>query len=162
MKPELNNLLIECSRQLNDIDTKMSTLPAFDKTRAYLTQYALIKACGTLEYVYRSIVADFFDQSSLTQIHTYLDKTVRSGSMSATYDNMSGLLGKFDADWRKNFKDAVQNRADGQKIIASANSLVNNRHSFAHGKVPTATFNDILQYYNDALILINELDSVVK
>lgn len=162
MKAELSNLLLECSQQLNDIDKKMSVLPVFDKTRTYLTQYALMKACGTLEYVYRSIVADFFDQSSLTQIHTYLDKTVRSGSMSATYDNMTKLLGKFDSDWRKNFKDAIQKRSDAQKIIASANSLVTNRHLFAHGHVPTATFNDILQYYNDASILIYELDSVIQ
>ena len=121
-----------------------------------------MKACGTLEYVYRSIVADFFDQSSLTQIHTYLDKTVRSGSMSATYDNMNGLLGKFDTDWRNNFKNAVQGRTDGQRLIASANSLVANRHLFAHGQSPTATFNDICQYYQDTLILINELDAVVR
>ena len=162
MKNELQNQLAECSRQLNDIDTKISALQPFDKTRAYLTQYALIKVCGTLEYVYRSIVADFFDQSSLTQIHTYLDKTVRNGSMSAKYDNMSGLLGKFDATWRNNFVNAIQNRSDGQRLIASTNSLVTNRHLFAHGQPPTATFNDILQYYKDALILINELDAAVR
>lgn len=162
MKTELSNQLAECTRQLSEIDTKISALQPFDKVRAYLTQYALIKACGTLEFVYRSIVADYFDQSSLTQIHTYLDKTVRSGSMSATYDNMSSLLGKFDSNWRSAFKNAVQARPDGQRIIASAKSLVTNRHLFAHGQSPTATFNDIFQYYNDALELINELDAVVR
>ena len=162
MKAELNNLLTECTQQLNEIAEKMSTLDAFDKTRNYLTQYALIKTCGTVEYVYRSIVADLFDQSSLTQIQTYLNNTVRSGSMSGTYDNMSGLLSKFDVTWQSDFRNAIHARSDSQKIIASAKSLVNNRHSFAHGKPTTVSFNDIVDYYNDALILINVLDSVVK
>lgn len=162
MKAELKEILTECSRQLTDIESKISETEPFDKTRAYLTQYALIKACGTLEYVFRSIVADFFDKSNQTQIHTYLDNTVRSGSMSATYENMSKLLVKFDKDWRNNFKNAVHGRDDCHKIIASANSLVTNRHLFAHGKPPTATFNDIHQYYQDALNLIYELDEVVK
>ncbi len=141
---------------------RISKLPPLDKARLYLTNYALIKACGTVEFVYRSIVADFFDQSSLSQIHTYIDKTVRSGSMSATYDNMSKLLGKFDDNWKKSFVNLVKQRTDKQKIIDSSNSLVNNRHLFAHGKAPTASFNNIFQYYQDTLELIKMLDTVVK
>lgn len=137
-------------------------MPPLDKAKLYLTNYALIKACGTIEFVYRSIVADFFDQSSLSQIHTYIDKTIRSGSMSATYDNMSKLLGKFDDNWKKSFVNLVKQRTDKQKIIDSSNSLVNNRHLFAHGKAPTASFNDIFQYYQDTLELIKMLNKVVK
>ncbi len=162
MKPELQNLIQECTTELNDISLRISKLPPLDKARLYLTNYALIKACGTVEFVYRSIVADFFDQSSLSQIHTYIDKTVRSGSMSATYDNMSKLLGKFDDNWKKSFVNLVKQRTDKQKIIDSSNSLVNNRHLFAHGKAPTASFNDIFQYYQDTLKLIKMLDTVVK
>lgn len=82
--------------------------------------------------------------------------------MSATYDNMSKLLGKFDDNWKKTFVNLVKQRTDKQKIIDSSNSLVNNRHLFAHGKAPTASFSDILQYYQDTLELINMLDAVVK
>ena len=162
MKPELQNMIQECTIELNDISSRMGKLPPLDKARLYLTNYALIKACGTVEFVYRSIVADFFDQSSLSQIHTYIDKTVRSGSMSATYDNMSKLLGKFDDNWKLSFVNLVKQRANKQKIIDSSNSLVNNRHLFAHGKAPTASFNDIFQYYQDTLELIKMLDTVVK
>ena len=46
MKTELSNQLAECTRQLSEIDTKISALQPFDKVRAYLTQYALIKKHG--------------------------------------------------------------------------------------------------------------------
>lgn len=162
MKTELQDLIDECTTELVDISAKISVLPPLDKLRLYLTKYALIKSCGTIEYVYRALVADYFDRSNLTQVPTYIDKTVRNGSMSATYDNMSGLLGKFDENWKRNFKNAVSQHPDSQRIISSANSLVTNRHQFAHGKTPTATFNDIKQYYTDALELIRIMDSVVQ
>ena len=162
MKDELKELLDECTQELEDIDKKISELKPFDKTKNYLTQYALIKSCGTVEYVYRSIVADYFSQFAVPQMDTYIESTVRSGSMSAKYDNMRGLLNKFDEAWAETFKTNVQNMPDGQIIIAASNSLVANRHTFAHGGVPSATFKDIKQYYNYVLKLINEFDAVVK
>lgn len=161
MKQELVDMITDCSSELDDIRIKLSSLPALDKSRYYLTQYALIRACGTIEFVYRSIVADFFDASPLTQIHTYLEKTVRTGSMSATYQNMQNLLGKFDDTWKSNFKQAVQQHPQCNQLTSSAKSLVENRHAFAHGRPPTATFTDIQNYYNDALVLINLFDSIV-
>ena len=56
---------------------------------------------------------------------------------------MQALLGKFDDQWKKNFQNAVKARPDKERLISASNSLVNNRHSFAHGKVPTANFNEI-------------------
>lgn len=161
MKTELQDQINTCTNELHDIDTKIASLPFFDPTTMYLTNYALIKASGTIEYVYRSIVADYFSSYPIHQIHTYLEKTVRSSSMSATYSNMCKLLGNFDDIWNKNFKKAVDNHPDKQRLLDSSQSLVNNRHTFAHGRTPTATFSDIQNYYNDAIILINIFDSVV-
>lgn len=86
MKSELQDLINDCTAEINDIESRISTLPAFDKAVRYLTQYALIDA---------------------------------------------------------------------------SNSLVTNRHNFAHGKMPTATFNDIKLYYFDVLELIKIFDSIV-
>lgn len=161
MKNELQNQIAECNAELADISVKIDALSPLEKSQVYFTNYALMKACGTVEFVYKSIVADYFDRSSLTQVHTYIDKNVRQSSMSATYDNMSKLLGKFDDSWRDGFKNAVQIRPDCHKLIDSSKSLVNNRHLFAHGKPIIATFNEIKVYYQDVLILINILDSIV-
>lgn len=161
MKQELQEMLDICSTELNDIEQRINELPLFDKGKQYLTNYALIKASGTVEFVYRSIVADHFSKLSDSRIDTYLDASVRKSSMSAKYDNMLKLLGKFDDDWRKNFQSAVKARGDKEKLIDASNSLVNNRHAFAHGKSPTATFLEIKQYYFDVVQLIGILDSIV-
>jgi len=162
MKSELQDLINECTAEINDIGTRITSMPTLDKGVRYLTHYALIKASGTAEFVYRSIVADYFSTLSNSRIDTYLDAAVRKGSMSVKYEVMCSLLGKFDEQWQKDFKSAVAARQDSQKIIEASNSLVRNRHDFAHGKTPTATFNDIKNYYFDVLELIKIFDSIVK
>lgn len=161
MKAELQDLINDCTREIADIESRIKAMPALDKGVQYLTNYALIKASGTAEYVYRSIVADYFSRLSDNRIDTYLDSTIRSGSMSAKYGEMCKLLNRFDKAWRDSFKNAVQTNPDGQKMIAASDSLVTNRHSFAHGKNPTATFMDIKQYYQDVVNLISIFDSIV-
>lgn len=161
MKSELQDLIDECTAEINDIETRIADMPALDKGVRYLTHYALMKASGITEFVYRSIVADYFSTLSDSRIDTYLDAAVRKGSMSAKYEMMCNLLGKFDEQWQKSFRSAVQAHPNSQRIIAASNSLVANRHNFAHGKTPTATFIDIKAYYLDVLELIKIFDSVV-
>lgn len=161
MKEELQNLLDDCSSELADIESRIQNLPSLDKGVRYLTNYAIIKAAGTAELVYRSIVADHFSQLSNNRIDKYLDSTVRYGQMSAKYEQMCNLLKRFDVTWCSSFKSAVANNTNGQRMISASNSLVTNRHSFAHGNNPTATFNDIKQYFQDVIDLIKIFDSIV-
>lgn len=161
MKIELQNLIDDCNTELSDIESRIQRLPALDKEIRYLTNYAIIRAAGTAELVYRSIVADHFSQLSDNRIDTYLDSSVKFGSMSAKYEQMCSLLKKFDDAWCNSFKTAVAAAPNGQRMIAASNSLVTNRHSFAHGNNPTATFMEIKQYFQDVVSLINIFDSVV-
>lgn len=161
MNVNVQNLLNDCGNELNKIDQIINSLGPLDQTRAFLTKYALIKTSGTLEYAYRSIIADHFSQYNIPQIDTYLNISIRESPSSVKYDNICTILGKFDVNWKNNFKTTITSRRDGNQLIQASNSLVNNRHAFAHGKEPTATLNDIKQYYNDIIIMINELDQIV-
>ena len=161
MKQELQDKLDECMDELNEIDGIIKSLSPFDKQIQYLTRYAIMKASGTAEIVYRSIVADYFSKFSDSKIDKYIDNTVRSGSMSAKYEMMSNLLKKFDDQWTNNFKAAVNRNPEGQRIIAASNSLVANRHAFAHGHPTSASFTSIREYYEDVMKLIAIFDSVV-
>lgn len=161
MKPDLQQQIAECTTELTDIDQRIAALPPLDSLKLYLTKYALIRSCGTLEHVYKAIIADFFDQFPSQQMYTYLEGTVRLSSDSATYEKMCKFLGKFDQTWKDTFKQNVQQNPDGQRIIQSAESLVKNRHRFAHGHNPTATFGEIQRYFNDALQLVIILDQIV-
>ena len=162
MKCELQDIINDCTSEIADIENRILNMPALDKEVRYLTNYTLIKVSGTLEFVYRSIVADYFTKYADSKVDTYIDSTIRNGPMSAKYEQMCNLLSKFDDSWCKSFKNIVSSTPNSNQLISSSNSLVTNRHCFAHGKAPTATFMDIKQYYQDVLQLIHLFDSVVK
>lgn len=162
MNSELQAMLDECEGELEDIAQRIEKISPFDKGRKYLTNYALIKASGTAEYVYRAILADYFAALGNPKIDRYLNKAIRQGSMSATYENMCKLLGKFDNQWKRDFSQSVSEDEHGEQIKISATSLVQNRHAFAHGRTITASFFDIKSYYKDMVLLIEIFDSVVK
>lgn len=169
MNSDIQQMIDSCKEELEDIESRLQTLSATDSCRKYLTNYSLIKACGTAEFAYRSIIADYFKKYASPQIDTYLENTIRNASSSAKYDNMSNLLAKFDKAWSDAFKAAVashvdgkSNNKDGQRLISSSNSLITNRHNFAHGKNPTVGFLDIKNYFYDVVTLINLLDGSVR
>lgn len=162
MNSELQAMLGESKEELEDIAMRIRETSPFDECRKYLTNYALIRAAGTAEYVYRAIIADYFAALGNAKIDKYLDKAIRQGSMSATYENMSNLLGKFDEKWKSEFSQSVNRNEHGEQIKASAKSLVQNRHAFAHGRPITASFSDIKSYYQDMILLIEIFNSVAK
>lgn len=162
MNSELQAMLVECEEELEDIAMRIKGTSPFDRGRKYLTNYALIRASGTAEYVYRAIIADYFAALGNAKIDKYLDKAIRQGSMSATYENMSNLLGKFDETWKSEFSQSVNRNEHGEQIKASAKSLVQNRHAFAHGRPIAASFSDIKSYYQDMILLIEIFNTVVK
>lgn len=161
MKIELQTMLDTCSEELNDIDLIIEQLNAFDKSRSYLTNYALIRAAGTAESVYRSIVADYFSRHGDARIDRFLDSAIRRGASSVTYKNMKALLKKFDEQWSQDFEDHVKSRSDHEQLVGSSNSLVSNRHAFAHGQSLSTSFSDVKKYYLDVVKLIKILDKVV-
>lgn len=161
MKKELRDLINECAGEIDDIESRISS-SAKDKSIKYLTYYALIRAAGTAEFVYRSIVFDHFSELGCNQINKYLESSVMRGSMSAKYEKMRELLGKFDDKWSKDFKERIKERDDKDRLIASSNSLVNVRHAFAHGLNTSVTISDIKQYYQDVQQLLSEFDAVVN
>ncbi len=161
MKTELQKMIDGCTSELNEIKRIIHELKPLDKTKAYLTMYALMKASGTIEFVYRSIVADYFEAFNIHQIDYHLEKFVRKGHSSAKYNEMLKLLENFDENWHRCFKQNVNNRRDSNRLIQSSESLVSNRHLFAHGRQPTATFEEIYNYYLDCLELVKEFDSAV-
>ena len=136
--------------------TRRATSPS----RKYLTSYSLIKASGVIEYSIKTILADFHSSAS-PQAILYIDTNVRDSSKNPSLDNIYSLLKQFDRSWLSSFKTTLNGRADSTRLKDSLRSLCENRNNFAHGKQSTASFNDIKQYFEDSVLIVEILDSIV-
>jgi hypothetical protein len=151
-----------CNDELSKIKNIIDSLGHTSNVVPYLTKYAIIKSCGTIELSFKTILSDYCSNNQSQQVKNYIDKTLRDSSMNPSYDNICNLLNNFDENWKANFKSKVGNLANPEKIKASLQSLNVSRNNFAHGGNPTTSFQSVVEYFNDSIEIIKLLDTIFQ
>jgi hypothetical protein len=134
---------------------QMSTIVPF------LTNYAIVRACGTIEFSFKTIISDLHAGHS-PQVQNYVDNTIRNSSMNPSRDNICKTLKRFDEDWNRLFKEKLNAHANSERLKSSIDSLNNARNTFAHGDSPSSSFENIRNYFKDCIIIMDILDDVVN
>ncbi len=151
----------DCERELEKINHLIQGLGTMTPVTSYLSKYCLVKVCGTIEYCFKTIIADFYSVAS-PQLSCYLDKKIRQSSKNPSYNNICSLLKDFNEEWNHQFKNTIEHHPSKTRILTSLESMNNNRNNFAHGQGCTPSFSDIQSQFSDARIVINILDEVVQ
>lgn len=126
----------------------------------FLTNYSIVKACGTIEYCFKTIISDYLSGQS-SQLNNYIDNTIRNSSMNPSRDNICRTLNKIDQEWNNEFKNKLNTHVNSARLKNSIDSLNSARNSFAHGDTPSSTFDDIKNYFEDSALIIEMLDEVI-
>ncbi len=156
----VENLLINVQQEITNLKTLIHSQGPFNTTTPYLTKYSLIKATGTLEISFKSIIADYCTTTH-RQVDSFIEKKVRRSSMNPSYENICKLLKDFDDSWSHNFKRIVSRDPNKARIMSSIKSLNDARNEFAHGGSPVTSIDAIETYYLDGMRIIAILDQVV-
>lgn len=154
----VQQLIQECDDDFQRIERIIEVLTSTNPAVPYLTKYALIKACGTLEQAFKIIISDFSCAGQSTQIRNYINSSFRESSINPNLDNIYKSLKKFDEEWNNKFKEFLSLDSELTKIRSSIQSLNNARNQFAHGGNPNVAFDDVKEYFKDAKIVINYLE----
>ena len=156
------NMLNNCKQEIEDIQGIKKVVASTSLIIMFITRYSLIKACGTIELAYKTIVADFCENAQSSQVKNFILNRVRNSSDNPTLEKMYNLLNSFDEEWNKKFKDGINILEDKEKIFSSLKSLTDSRNEFAHGGNPTISFDDVVNYFKDACLIIEVLDRVIN
>lgn len=158
---EVKRNIDACQADLDQVSDLVKKLGPTSNVTPYLTQYAIIRSCGTIEQAFKSIIADCLSHESKNQIKNFLNKRIREGSANPSLQNMYKFIGDFDDDWKKNFKNKITTAPDTDSLTTSLQSLVDARNDFSHGGNPSASLADILKYFSDSKRIIEFMDSVI-
>jgi hypothetical protein len=158
---EVQKLLDSCVSELAQVKAIIDGLAITSSTIPYLTKYSVIRACGTIEQSFKSILADFCSAKCEKQVKRFIGRRVRDSSMNPSYSNICKLVMDFDEDWLKTFKAQVGAAANPDELLTSVQSLVDARNDFSHGGNPSATIGDVIKYFSHSRAIIEMLDSCV-
>ena len=156
---DVQRMLDDCATELVNVTTLITSLGIASSISPYLTKYALIRACGSIEQAFKAIICDYCSRRSKKQVKRFLEKRVRDSSMNPSYQNICKLLSSFDEDWLDEFKTAVNGSADKTAWMTSLTSLVDARNDFAHGGNPSPSIGDVTTYFTHSRAVIEVLDS---
>ena len=157
---DVDRILQDCDAELTSIGNAMSN-SSFAPINQYLTMYALIKSCSTVERGYKKIVADYY-KLRCPDVASYLENKVMNSSTNPTYESICKLIKDFNDQAEATFKQNMQALANYNKIVAQLGSLVTNRNNFAHGQTVTCSFTDIVDYYTCAKEVLICMDNIIR
>ncbi len=148
--------LDDCSRELQIIETHINN-DKFNSLNPFLISYAVVKACGSIEVVYKNLIVDIIAVGSTTEAKNYLEKNIRDSSSNPTTGNIQRLLQDLNSTWAQQFEAQIK----GKDEKGSLSSLVSLRNDFAHGRSVTASIGNVKQYFEDAKTVLTWLESIV-
>lgn len=152
--------LTDCTNELQKIQESINFVGQSHSIVPFLTNYAVIKCCGTIENSFKTIITDFHSTSTL-QAKNYIVETFYNSSMNPNQSNIRNSLKRFDLNWDIQFIGKLNLEINKSRIESSLKSLNEARNQFAHGGSPAVSFNNIVTYFNDAKRIIEILDEVV-
>lgn len=158
MKQEYTIQLDDCYLELVKIKTRINK-NIFDEMVSYLQKYSIIKACGTIEQVFKNMLSDYLEQDANEEICVYIDKNIRESSANPKTGNISSILNDFSPKWKNEFDNYL--KVENQKK-QSLNSLVQLRNDFAHGRNPNSSISTIIDYYADARLIIEKVSDIIS
>lgn len=153
------NAIDDCRRELNKIWHLIEAVGSTNQISGYLTRYALVRICGTLEISYKTIIADYYVQQS-PLLDRFITKHVRDASRNPNYNNICNTLKEFDEEKCKQFKQKVSVLPSAEDLKSSLDTINSARNSIAHGASSSLSFNDLKTHFDKVLKIIEILDSL--
>lgn len=146
----------DCKLQLNNIKKWIDDNKLHSNVR-YLICYAVIKACGTTEVIFKGIIFDHLSKGANEETKEYLTRNILESSSNPKPNNIERLLKSINSDWQKQFSKKI-NKTNAE---ADLKSLVQLRNEFSHGNNITSSIEDIIRYFDGAEKILIELDVIV-
>lgn len=157
MNGNYERMLQDCATEIDNIQQWISN-HTLDSNVRFLTSYSVIKACGTIESVFKQMVYDNLASGANEEAKTFLNKSIIEASFNPSPGQIYKLLEKINVTWRMDFERLI----GGTNQKGHLKSLVELRNSFAHGSAITASINDVKGYYNAGMWILEKLDETIN
>jgi hypothetical protein len=145
--------LLEITRQrqrLDDLFQKAKDLPDAE-AQAHWSRYLCVLVSGFLENSVRITYTEYARKCANSAVADFVESRLRQ-FQNPKMGTILDLTGGFSQEWRRR----LETDAGGQ-LSESVNSIVGNRHKIAHGESVGLTLHTLLQYYADALKVVDLL-----
>ena len=149
----------QAEKLIEQIDQAIKDIDSFQKVsdleKSYLAKFLVVFICGIYEEVIENIINERVDSYGHSEVSKFIKDTLFAQFRNPDIPVIKGLLGKFDDYWKTEITNLPQS---AQTAITN---IVNDKNSLAHGNSINLTLEDVRQYYNDSMVVINKIDDML-
>lgn len=156
MNGEFLQMIEDTRGELESIRKWINDKNKFDSKTRYLISYAVVKASGTVEVIFKNMIYNYLIVGANEKAKGYLEKAIIDSSCNPNTGNMSNMLQNISPEWRTLFDQQVKQSGEKDKL----NSLVQLRNDFAHGGSILVSIETVIKYFDSAVKILNILDNV--
>lgn len=125
---------------------------------AQWAKYLCIRCAGFFEVALREILGDYLDQASSPSVARH-GKLMLKRNQNPKGEQIAQILGSFDTKWREKL-ETHQCWTDGGKD--SFDSVMNIRHTLAHGGDVGITLGSLTAYLENAVKVLNYVEKICR
>ena len=156
MNGDNKSVLYDCKSDLQSIKNWVNK-NKMDSNVKYLTSYAVIKACGTIEIVAKKILYERLSEGANIEAQAYLTRMILDSSFNPKTGKICSILDMIDSNWKKEFDNSTKGEAEKDQL----NSLVNLRNDLAHGKNISVSIQTVIAYYEGSIKILDKLEKII-
>ena len=133
-----------------------------DQIQPVFSKHVVLAGSGMIEHAVLSILNEYCRKNSNLEIQAFVSRSVRRQN-AYSLEKVKELLDRFDTEWWKEIEKQIdaKNKRYSKDITNSINSLKNLRNQIAHGTHNGISYKSALDYYADAKIFVDILDSAL-
>lgn len=147
------NLMYQIDAALRDINSFVLASPA---EQSYLAKFLVVFIAGIYEECIETIIREMVGALGSPQMSSFVDSYLKTGFRNPSMENLNSLLKKFDSSWPAKLKSSIS--LDQQDAL---NSIYINKNALAHGAPVTITLTDVIAFYSDSRVVIEEVDNLL-
>jgi len=140
--------IIRQKQALDDLFQKARTFHDLE-VQSHWCRYLCVLVSGFLENSVRFTYSEYARRRASPEVADFVQNRLRQ-FQNPRMGSILDLVGGFSQEW----KDVLEKATKGQ-LSDSVNSIVGNRHRIAHGESVGLTLHSLVQYYRDALKLVD-------
>ena len=158
MNEDEKRILDDCDLEINNIKTWIDNKNQLDSKVKFLVAYAVIKASGSIELVFKSMINTFLSQNCIDETKVFLTKNIIDSSANPSPGIIEKYLEQFDGKRKERFSDLLKDSQDKGNL----KSLVSLRNDIAHGRTIHSSINDIESYFESGKKILEILEKVIN
>ncbi|GEQ61142.1 hypothetical protein VL4N_03640 [Vagococcus lutrae] len=160
---EFEDTLYDNINNISCINNSFQNLNTNDPIRIHLTNYLIIRSCGTIEQGMKLLISNHFSAKTTDRyLKNFIENSVMKNSKNPSENLVNDFLKQFDNNKKINCLYDRYSNINKKQLYSSLDSLRNLRNQIAHGDRVSTSHNTVNKYLDSSILLLLLIKEILE